>query len=123
MRKWTGAGLALAVFGGITVSAGELGGGRIRDVLAGNSIVSPDFGCVHYSLDGKTTTVDFAGNLYSGTWDIKDDLYLSSGRCGEAGCTVSGSTPNITFRSLDGEYVQPVVVVKGNFCEKNAVIS
>jgi hypothetical protein len=114
---------AACLFAASSAHGGELSGNQIREILTGNSIVSPDFGCVHYQPGGGTMSVDQAGNLNSGRWGVRGDLYTSSGRCGEAGCAVSGAYPDITFRSLDGDYVQPVVVIKGNFCEKNAVIS
>ncbi len=103
--------------------ASDLDGGQIRQMLSGNSIVSPTFGCLFYDPRGKTTTVDLSGDMTSGTWAVNGKLYISSGRCGLAGCTISGTYPDIIYRSLDGQYVLPVTVIKGNFCQKNVVVS
>ncbi len=103
--------------------AADMDGKQIRQTLSGNSIVSPSFGCLYYSPDGKTSTVNSSGDMFAGTWGINGNLYISSGRCGLAGCHVSGEYPEITYRSIDGEYVLPVTVVKGNFCQKNVVVS
>lgn len=103
--------------------AEELSGGEIKSLLSGNSIVSPEFGCLFYSRVGKTVTIDFAGNSWEGQWSVEGDRYLSSGSCGGEGCSISASIPEITFRRADGRYNKSVRLVKGNFCEKNVVVS
>lgn len=107
-------------------STGAHAGGRtaaeIKALLEGNTIISTDFGCVYFSPTGKSVTVDFTGNAFSGTWSVKGDLYYSSGSCGEAGCRVIGEFPEITFIREGGGYRQTVTILPGNQCEKNAVI-
>lgn len=103
--------------------AGDLTGVQILDALTGNSITSPDFGCVFYSRYGKTVATDGTGIFSTGEWSIEGDLYFSSGSCGTRGCTLSGDFPDLVFQRIDGRYVQPATVIKGNFCEKNVIIS
>jgi hypothetical protein len=123
MRKSLIGAAALLLAASNAAMAGELSGGEIQSLLSGNSIVSPEFGCLFYSRIGKTVTIDFAGNSYSGSWSVEGDRYLSSGSCGGKGCTISGTFPDITFRRDDGRYNRSVRLVKGNYCEKNVVIS
>jgi hypothetical protein len=123
MRKSLLGAAALLLAASNAAMAGELSGGEIQSLLSGNSIVSPEFGCLFYSRIGKTVTIDFSGNSYSGQWSVEGDRYHSSGSCGGKGCTISGTFPDITFRRDDGRYNRSVRLVKGNFCEKNVVIS
>jgi hypothetical protein len=114
--------LALALLEDAGAAAAERTGAQIRALLEGNTIISTDFGCVYFSPTGKSVTVDFAGNTFSGTWSVKGDLYFSSGSCGEAGCRVIGEFPDITFIREGGGYRQSVTILPGNQCENNAVI-
>lgn len=102
--------------------AGELDGAGIRDLLTGNSIVHPDFGCVFYS-DASTSVSYVEGQEIAGQWSVKGNLYFSSGQCGEIGCILDGANQDYVFRRLDGQYTQPVVVIEGNYCRKDGVIS
>jgi hypothetical protein len=104
-------------------NATELRGSEIKSLLSGNSIVSPEFGCLFYSRVGKTVTIDFAGNSYVGKWSVEGDRYLSSGSCGGKGCSISVSLPELTFKREDGRYSKSFKLVKGNYCEKNVVVS
>jgi hypothetical protein len=123
MRKSLLGAAALLLAASNAAMAGELSGGEIQSLLSGNSIVSPEFGCLFYSRIGKTVTIDFAGNSYVGNWSVEGDRYHSSGSCGGKGCSISGTFPDITFRRDDGRYNRSVRLVKGNYCEKNVVLS
>jgi hypothetical protein len=114
--------LALALLEDTGAAAAERTGAQIRALLEGNTIISTDFGCVYFSPTGKSVTVDFTGNTFSGTWSVKGDLYFSSGSCGEVGCRVIGEFPEITFIREGGGYRQSVTILPGNQCENNAVI-
>jgi hypothetical protein len=114
--------LAFALLEPAGVTAAERTGAQIRALLEGNTIISTDFGCVYFSPAGKSVTVDFTGNTFSGTWSVKGDLYYSSGSFGEAGCRVIGEFPDITFIREGGGYRQSVTILPGNQCENNAVI-
>jgi len=123
--NWIGAatGLLLAALPA-TLAAAELKGEEMRSTLTGNSIVNPDFGCVFYQADGTTRIVGQAGGEVAiGNWAVKGDLYYSSGQCGLAGCSLSGDYPDFTFRRTDGGYEQPVILIRGNHCEKDGIIS
>ena len=100
----------------------ELAGEQIRNTLAGNSIVHPDFGCMFYRPDGKTDMY-FQEQLEHGTWEVRGDLYYSSGQCGEIGCHLSGTYPELIFRRIDGDYEQPVILILGNHCKKDGIVS
>lgn len=104
-------------------AAAGLSGGELRSVLEGNSIVHPDFGCVFFGPDGSTRVVSRSGDVAIGTWAIRGDLYYSSGQCGTTGCSVSGRFPSFTFRREDGGYEQPVILIRGNYCEKDGIVS
>ncbi len=123
MRNMLAGAVALILGLGGTAMAEELSGGEIKSLLSGNSIVSPEFGCLFYSRVGKTVTIDFAGNSFVGQWSVEGDRYLSSGSCGGKGCSISASVPEITFRRDDGRFNTSVRLVKGNYCEKNVVVS
>lgn len=123
MLKVFGLILVLLLAASINALAADLTGRQIRDALTGNSITSPDFGCVFYSRYGKTVATDGAGNFSAGEWSIEGDLYFSSGSCGTKGCTLSGDFPDLVFQRIDGRYAQPATVINGNFCEKNVIIS
>ena len=114
--------LALALLEDAGAAAAERTGAQIRALLEGNTIISTDFGCVYFSPTGKSVTVDFTGNTFSGTWSVRGDLYFSSGSCGEAGCRVIGEFPDITFIREGGGYRQSVTILPGNQCDNNAVI-
>ena len=105
------------------VGASELSGEEMRSILTGNSIVNPDFGCVFYAADGTTRIVGQGGDLAIGSWAWEGDLYYSSGQCGVAGCVLSGDYPAFTFRRTDGAYEQPVILIRGNYCEKDGIVS
>jgi hypothetical protein len=113
---------ALAFLQSADALAGDRTGAEIKSLLTGNTIVSTEFGCVYFSPTGKSVTVDFTGNTFSGSWSVKGDLYYSSGSCGEAGCRVVGEFPDITFIREGGGYRQSVTILPGNQCENNAVI-
>lgn len=103
-------------------AAAELTGPQIVDVLLGNSIVHPEFGCAHYR-DARTSVQVQNGEERLTNWSVTGNLYRSSGQCGEIGCTLSGTFPAYIFRRTDGGYSQPVIVVKGNYCRKDGTIS
>ncbi len=103
--------------------SGALSGSEITRTLAGNSIVHPNFGCVFYRADGTTLQIAAGGVSQEGEWSVTGDLYHSSGACGEVGCTLSGTHPSYLFRRADGGYEQDVILILGNHCEKNGVIS
>ena len=102
--------------------AGDRSGADIRKMLSGNTITSPEFGCIYFSGTGRTVLVDFAGQSQGGTWSVAGDLYFSSGSCGETGCRILGDVPEITFVRTDGGFRQTVTLLPGNQCEKDAVI-
>lgn len=106
----------------LPAGAAELDGGGIRSLLTGNSIIHPDFGCVHYP-DASTSVSYSGGQEFTGAWSVKGNLYFSSGQCGEIGCILEGNAPEYVFRRVDGQYSQPVVIMKGNYCRKDGVIS
>lgn len=116
----------LAAFAPSAPSAGAAGGSwtseEIRHALAGNSIVHPDFGCVFFRPDGGTE-IRFQESLATGFWEVRDDLYFSSGRCGEVGCRLTGVYPELKFRRVDGEYEQDAIVILGNHCKRDAAVS
>jgi hypothetical protein len=114
-----------ALFGAATpTNSGEraLSGDEIRRALTGNSIVSPDFGCVHYVKDG-VSNLFASGQVQAGTWRIDGNLYFSSGRCGDVGCQFFGEYPSFVFRRVDGSYEQPVILILGNHCERDGILS
>lgn len=121
MRRVILAGMAIALFGS-AASAADLAGVQIRELLSGNSIVDAAFGCVYFKPDGTTLAVS-GGDIYTGIWSVAGDLYRSNGNCGKIGCRLSGGFPSTVFRRIDGGYVQPATVVRGNFCEKNVLVS
>ncbi|MCG6858341.1 MAG: hypothetical protein LJE67_09760 [Salaquimonas sp.] len=96
---------------------------RIGKLLAGNSIIHPNFGCAYYRPDGTMTQYGRSGQTIEGKWQVRGDTYFSSGQCGREGCQITGQYPNFTFRRLDGEYSQPVILIRGNYCEKNGIFS
>ena len=102
--------------------ASELNGAQIIEMLTGNSIVHPDFGCAHYPREGRTVHY-LDGSILEGDWSVRGDIYYSNGQCGLTGCRVTGAFPEIVFRRLDGRYVQPAQIVKGNYCKRDGVIS
>lgn len=119
--------LALAVvdgaMAGTAAAAQELNGARIRQLLSGNSIIHPGFGCVFFRRDGTARIVGQGGVAGEQRWEVRDDLYYSTGQCGIVGCRLTGEYPSFTFRRTDGGYEQPVILVRGNHCEKNGIIS
>ncbi|MEC9343518.1 MAG: hypothetical protein VYD64_06700, partial [Pseudomonadota bacterium] len=96
---------------------------RIGRLLGGNSIIHPRFGCAYYRPDGTKTQYLRSGDRLEGRWHVQDDIYYSDGQCGGTGCRLIGQYPNLTFRRLDGNYQQPVIVIHGNYCEKNGLLS
>lgn len=114
--------LALMLVAGPT-AATQLSGEQMRAVLTGNSIVHPDFGCVFYGADGSMRLVSLAGEVATGTWEVRGDLYYSSGQCGTSGCSLDGEYPRFTFRRTDGGYEQAVVLIRGNYCDKDGIVS
>ncbi len=100
-----------------------LTGEEIRALLSGNSIVSPDFGCLHFKPDGTTFQVYNGGIVADGIWGVRGDVYTSSGSCGTIGCTLDAKVPIVVFNRVDGGYNQSAQLVEGNFCEKNGIIS
>ena len=58
-----------------------------------------------------------------GTWRVDGDLYFSSGQCGEVGCRFYGEYPSYVFRRIDSTYEQPVILIPGNHCERDGVLS
>jgi hypothetical protein len=116
-------GLLALLLGPATAGAAQLSGSEVRALLAGNSIVHPDFGCVFYLPDGSMHVVSLAGDVTTGKWAVRGDLYFSSGRCGVTGCIISGEYPSFTFRRADDGYEQPVILIRGNYCEKDGVVS
>lgn len=121
MKRLILAGATAVVFGS-GANASDLAGIQIRELLAGNSIVHPAFGCVYFNPDGSTLAVA-GGQSLAGFWRVEGDLYRSSGNCGSLGCRLSGGFPSTVFRRIDGGYVQPATVVRGNHCEKNVLVS
>jgi hypothetical protein len=97
-------------------------GEEIRHALSGNSIVHPDFGCVFFRPDGGTE-MHYQDMTDRGFWEIRNNLYISSGRCGEVGCKLSGAYPELKFRRVDGEYEQDAIVILGNHCKKDGIVS
>lgn len=104
-------------------AAAGLSGSELKSLLAGNSIVHPDFGCVFFEPDGTMRVVNRSGEVAAGKWAVRGDLYFSSGQCGVTGCSVSGRFPSFTFRREDGGYEQPVIMIHGNYCEKDGIVS
>ena len=94
----------------------------ISDVLVGNSIIHPDFGCVHYP-DSRRSLIYVGDMRREGEWSVRGGLFYSSGQCGKIGCRVTGSIPNIVFERLDGGYTQSAMVMKGDYCKKDGIIS
>lgn len=105
-------------------SAGEraLTGEEIRQTLTGNSIISPDFGCVHFAREGVANLFTY-GQVSEASWRIDGNLYFSSGQCGEIGCQFFGDYPSFVFRRVDGSYEQPVLLIIGNHCERDGIFS
>jgi hypothetical protein len=100
-----------------------LPGAEIARTLSGNSIVHPNFGCVFYRPDGTTLQVGQGGLRAEGKWEVEGDLYFSSGSCGTAGCSLAGRFPSFVFLRTDGGYRQEAIVILGNHCEKDGVVS
>ena len=100
-----------------------LNGEQIRQTLSGNSIIHPDIGCVYYRPDGTTRIVGQGGLYSNGKWGVRGDLYYSSGQCGTTGCRLTGSYPSFTFQRTDGGYAQKVMLIRGNYCEKDGILS
>ncbi|MEZ5800656.1 MAG: hypothetical protein R3D29_09530 [Nitratireductor sp.] len=115
--------LTFWLLGTSSLMAAVLSEPEMRSVLSGNSIISPDFGCVYYDPSGKSVSVIRSGEKFDGRWIIKDGLYYSNGQCGLTGCTLDGEWPSFTFNRTDGGYTQPVIVIKGNYCEKDGIVS
>ena len=115
--------LAFWMLGCTPLLAATLSDSEMRAALSGNSIVSPDFGCLYYDPSGKSVTVLQSGDKIDGRWIIRDGLYYSNGQCGLTGCTLDGEWPSLTFNRTDGGYSQPVIVIKGNYCEKDGIVS
>lgn len=101
----------------------EMSGDRLTKLLSGNSVIHPEFGCLFYRPDGTTLTVTQDGQKLDGRWSVRGDLYYSSGQCGEIGCSLTGAFPSFTFRRQDGGYEQPVMLILGNHCEKDGIVS
>ena len=102
--------------------AGELDGPGIAALLEGNSIIHPDFGCVWYR-DARSSVSYVGDQEIVGQWSVRGDLYHSSGQCGEIGCQLAGEGDSYVFIRTDGQYRQPVLVIKGNYCRKDGIIS
>lgn len=119
------AGLMILAMSGSPASAGpdQLNGDQLRRMLSGNSIINPEFGCVFYRPDGTTLTVAQGGQTAEGEWQVRGDRYYSSGQCGEIGCRLTGSFPSFTFQREDGGYEQNVILILGNYCEKDGIVS
>ncbi|MFZ1815300.1 MAG: hypothetical protein WBO55_18315 [Rhizobiaceae bacterium] len=103
--------------------SGTLDGAGIRSVLEGNSMVHPNFGCVFLQKDGTFTHVAQSGEKSRGDWGVRGELYTSSGQCGSSGCQLSGTWPEYTFNRIGGGYSQTVIVIQGNHCEKDGIVS
>ncbi len=125
MEMRISAALALLLLTALTASAGagQLSGAQMRTILSGNSIIHPNFGCLFFLPDGSTRQVNQSGDLTTGRWTVRDDTYYSTGQCGTTGCSISGEYPSLTFRRSDGGYEQPVTVIRGNYCEKDGIVS
>ena len=118
------AALAIAtLLSGTALGADPMLETRIGKMLAGNSIIHPTFGCVFYGKDG--TTLQFGQGIepIKGKWAVEGDIYYSTGQCGRSGCELIGDVPNLTFRRLDGKYEQPAILIRGNYCEKDGILS
>lgn len=107
----------------VEMAQADLADSRIARLLVGNSIVHQNFGCAFYRPDGTMVQYSRSGESREGKWRVRDDVYYSSGQCGRSGCWLTGYFPNLVFKRLDGAYEQPVIVILGNYCEKNGLFS
>lgn len=94
----------------------------IRDLLLGNSITNPRFGCLFYK-DENTAEYYLNGKNLSYSWSVVDDLYVSGSNCGASGCKIEKAGDILTYTALDRNYSISVKLHQGNFCDGDLVSS
>lgn len=112
-------GLSLLGFSG---SANAKEPASIRDLLLGNSITNPRFGCLFYR-DEKTAEYFLNGNNLSYAWSVVDNLYVSGSNCGATGCEIKQMGDQLTFSAVEIDYSITAKLHKGNYCDGNLVSS
>lgn len=97
-------------------------GQSIKELLLGNSIKNPAFGCIFYR-DEETAESFFNGIDQSYPWSVVGNRYVSGSRCGSSGCKIITNGNQVTFEAIESDYSMTVQLFKGNQCNQEVISS